>query len=630
MAAADFSQIPMSPNLAATLARASEVAGVTAAGDVNLEHVLLALCDDPDADAVLMASHVDVARLKSETARYLGSLAQQAGGGGLGVAPALSRILEAAAAAARGGRRRDINGAIVLAAIVGDGKSAAAQILQAHGLTFDEAIRALQAALAAPARESLPDFRPADDVLARARERVQSRSAPGLRDIMNDRPRTALPPPSAPPVPMLPPPEHALEERVEVQPPEFAPPDVGVQAEPPAVNLPETAAVDVETVNPAVGTATMQQPGEYADREQFNPEERLPPQRVEPTLSAPQGYVYPAEHQPPPPAYAPPPPVSFDFARPVPIASPPPIPPPIPQWQPGPQSQHSQQGPANGPGYGGQPGFARGPEPSFAPPPPQAMPPQQGGGGYGQGHPPGQPQFEAPYGYPGGPYGHPNGPPMPGPPMPGPPMSQPQMRAPAMPPPAPAGSPPQPLKVQRAKVETGQLAENIPRGMRVGRTERVEVRIAKAAAKAITEGLEGGGVAWHHEVTVTQAMSVRLRAPDGGFFIESASPETQWIENQLGFASDDFASWRFLVTPQSRGWNRLQIIVSARTIGADGMAAETALPDQVVEVKVRTNYKRTLLRWTGWILAAIAGGALAKFGEGGLSAISKIIEKMLH
>lgn len=258
------------------------------------------------------------------------------------------------------------------------------------------------------------------------------------------------------------------------------------------------------------------------------------------------------------------------------------------------------------------------------------MPPQQGGGGYGQGHPPGQPQFEAPYGHPGGPYGHPNGPPMPGPPMPGPPMSQPQMRAPAMPPPAPAGSPPQPLKVQRAKVETGQLAENIPRGMRVGRTERVEVRIAKAAAKAFTEGLEGGGVAWHHEVTVTQAMSVRLRAPDGGFFIESASPETQWIENQLGFASDDFASWRFLVTPQSRGWNRLQIIVSARTIGADGMAAETALPDQVVEVKVRTNYKRTLLRWTGWILAAIAGGALAKFGEGGLSAVSKIIEKMLH
>ena len=122
-------------------------------------------------------------------------------------------------------------------------------------------------------------------------------------------------------------------------------------------------------------------------------------------------------------------------------------------------------------------------------------------------------------------------------------------------------------------------------------------------------------------------MSVRLRAPDGGFFIETVSPETQWIENQLGFASDDFASWRFLITPQTRGWANLQIVVSARTIGADGMAAETALPDQVVEVKVRTNYKRTFMRWSGWVLAAIAGGALAKFGEGGLSLAVSVITK---
>ena len=120
----------------------------------------------------MTASRVDVPRLKSETVGYLNSQPRQNAGGTLGVAPALSRILEAAAAAARGGRRRDINGAIVLAAIVGDGKSVAAQILQVQGLTFDEAIRALQAALAPPPREALPDIRPTDDVLARARERV--------------------------------------------------------------------------------------------------------------------------------------------------------------------------------------------------------------------------------------------------------------------------------------------------------------------------------------------------------------------------------------------------------------------------------------------------------------------------
>ena len=198
---------------------------------------------------------------------------------------------------------------------------------------------------------------------------------------------------------------------------------------------------------------------------------------------------------------------------------------------------------------------------------------------------------------------------------------------------APRQSPP-PNPAQRrdgkAKTEAGQLAENIPRSMRVARTERVEVRIAKAAAKAITEGLDGGGVAWRHDVTVTQAMSVRLRAPDGGFFIETVSPETQWIENHLGFASDDFASWRFLITPQTRGRARLQIVLSARTIGADGMAAETAMPDQVVDVKVRTNYKRTFARWASWILAAIAGGALAKFGEGGLDIAKVVVQKFMH
>ena len=199
------------------------------------------------------------------------------------------------------------------------------------------------------------------------------------------------------------------------------------------------------------------------------------------------------------------------------------------------------------------------------------------------------------------------------------PMSQPAPQAPAA-----------SQREAQAKAEAGQLAENIPRTMRVGNSERIEVRIAKARVTALTQGLEGGGLAWRHDVTVTQAMSVRLRAPDGGFFIETASPETQWIENQLGLmAGDDFASWRFLVTPQKRGRARLQIIVSARTVGGDGLAAETALPDQVIEVKVRTNLKRAFLRWSGWIIAAVAGGAFAKFGEGALGMAMPLVQEIM-
>jgi hypothetical protein len=185
-------------------------------------------------------------------------------------------------------------------------------------------------------------------------------------------------------------------------------------------------------------------------------------------------------------------------------------------------------------------------------------------------------------------------------------------------------------KNKGAKVDQGQLAENIPRSMRVGRTERVEVRIAKASVKALTEGLEGDGAVWQHQVTITKAMAVRIRAPEGGFFVETASPETQWIENNLGYSNDDFASWRFLITPQWRGWSQLQIIISARTIGADGVAAETALPDQIIEVKVRRNLKRTFARLFGWAVAAIAGGALATFGATGMTSVKALLDSFIR
>jgi hypothetical protein len=137
--------------------------------------------------------------------------------------------------------------------------------------------------------------------------------------------------------------------------------------------------------------------------------------------------------------------------------------------------------------------------------------------------------------------------------------------------------------------------------------------------------LQGGGAAYQHEVMVTKAMSVRLRAPDGGFFIETASPETQWIEKTMLLSADDFASWRWHVTPREAGRKRLQLIISARTVSADGLAAETALPDQVITVRVRTNYARVAGRWVGWGVAAIAGGLLAKFGEGAFDAVGRML-----
>lgn len=174
-------------------------------------------------------------------------------------------------------------------------------------------------------------------------------------------------------------------------------------------------------------------------------------------------------------------------------------------------------------------------------------------------------------------------------------------------------------------VNPGQLAEAIPRSMRLWVPEKIEVRIARRTLDGLAAGLEGRGPVTHHDIVITSAMSVRLKAPDGGLAIDSVSPETQWIENRPGLlSSDEFASWRWTVRPLRKGRARLHLIVSARTAAPDGSTAETALPDQIIELKVRANYGLAVKRWTGWVTAAILGGALAKFGEGGFELLRNL------
>ncbi|HML44927.1 MAG TPA: Clp protease N-terminal domain-containing protein [Hyphomicrobium zavarzinii] len=149
----DLGRIPMSPYLTATLTRAADYATAQSHREVTLEHLLLALAEDPEATVVLKSSNIDLARLTAEVSDFLGRSDDRVdleSGQAIAISADLRRILEAAAAAARQGRRREINGAIVLAAIVGDGKSTAANLLRVQGLTFEEAIRALQRATAPP------------------------------------------------------------------------------------------------------------------------------------------------------------------------------------------------------------------------------------------------------------------------------------------------------------------------------------------------------------------------------------------------------------------------------------------------------------------------------------------------
>jgi hypothetical protein len=150
--------------------------------------------------------------------------------------------------------------------------------------------------------------------------------------------------------------------------------------------------------------------------------------------------------------------------------------------------------------------------------------------------------------------------------------------------------------------------------MRTGTPAGGEVRIARDKIELLMQALSGGSP--HRSGThVARALSVRLRAPTGGFAIEAVTPETQWIDGAAGLVQEDAAAWRWIIVPQRRGRGRLLLTVSARTIGADAHVAESAPPDRVIDVRVRANMARTSVRLIAWIASIAAAALLGRYGE---------------
>ncbi len=156
--------VPKSRALGATLTRAHDLARAQNHPAVTLEHLLLALVEDPDASSVLLSCNIDLLKLNAAIAEYVQQ--QPAGPGEMPeVAPALRTILEYAVAAARQSRRNEINGAIVLAAVIGEGRSEAARLLLAAGLKFQDTVAALKRSATAqrPAPAEPPPALPSTD-----------------------------------------------------------------------------------------------------------------------------------------------------------------------------------------------------------------------------------------------------------------------------------------------------------------------------------------------------------------------------------------------------------------------------------------------------------------------------------
>jgi hypothetical protein len=561
-----LSWVPKSRGLASTLARAYDYARAQAHRAVTLEHLLLALIADGDASRVLQACNVDLSRLNADASNYLLGLVDRVlpdHAGEPGIDPTLIRILDYASAAAQQSRRPEVNGAIVLAAIVGDGGSAAAAMLRAQGLTFEEAIRALQRATSAGRVAGSPSAVPGP---------TPAQAAPS---------NWSAPPPITP------------------QP---APPMPG----PPESTYPKSLS-QVAAGDPLTGAW-----GSTTEEILANARHRVDAGRTSvamPPAPNPAGQGQPGSHLQPhvEPWSEPQPTAQLSELR--------------EPWGNAGTDPHSQAGSNDqaqqiaGPAAeelavaaaispAARDGGALSAVPASDWAPEATSPGRPGAPLSASPIPVNQPDPRRDFAFDGN--------------IAGPPYLAPDEALFSRVPTAAAwtAAPAPPPQRQTAAPPAGRLAENLPRTVQVGKPKSVEARIAKASVRVLAEGLQGGGTAYPHDVIITKAMSMRLRAPDGGFWIEAASPETQWIENTLGPLTDDFASWRWTVTAQRRGRLRLQLVISARTVGADGLATETALQDQIIDVRVRTNYGRLAARWGGWITAAMAGGVLARFGEG--------------
>jgi len=594
----EFKSFPISAQLGESLERAHRFAREQSHRLVTLEHLLLALTEDAEAAAMLEQAGVDLGRLSADVSGYLGGLledmrAQSATE--LRPDADLMRVLKAATTAAQQSRRRQIDGAIVLAAIVGDGKSAAAGLLKALGMTFEGAIRALQRANTQARAKTAPpgampawspgsgagkpavgpEHRPtpaseiatptaaaevslatsAEEFLAAARARIQQRAAAARA---SEKPAAAVAAPS----------------------PAVA---AGGEKPNPPMSLPVAGRGDLNPSN--LAAAIRDVASEPAPQAQPAPVARAPEPPPEPAREA----TIPRPDPPPPEPVAPveaagvplPPRSLAAGAEQPPVAR---LPQPGAKRGPGPLPGRPLR-PADG---AGRPPLPQGPNaPSRFPP--------------GLGPPPrGSRASRGPNGA-GAPALHPGRP----------------VAAPIPPAMADAGGaivvPLQPRSGPAAPAshpERGPLAESVPRRMRSGIPATAEVRIARDKIDGLMLALCNRGV--RPEAYPTRTLAVRLRAPNGGFAIEANAPETQWIDRSSSGSGDSFAAWRWTITPHTHGRNRLLLTVSARLIGPDGLVAEAAPSDRSIEVKIAPNYGRLAQRWAGWLAALLTGIALGQ------------------
>lgn len=574
-------RIPMSPALQASLMRARDYASQQSHTQVHLEHLLLALTEDDDAALVLQSCRIDLERLRHDVSGHIGSQIERLPGGGTsdpGISPGLTQILKYATLAAKQGRRPRIDGAIVLAAIVGDERSMAAAFLKAQGLTFEEAIRALQQVGTPPGRRAAPPSSPPDAGPHRAPpalEEAETRAGSGPPHAHG--PTTAV----------------ARTARTLIDTEDLlAAARARVVSRGVLPRMGDTSGSDSDD-HPKLETPVVEQPVLPDQQAQTSaPVVEPTPAPVEPAAVAPERLTTPPDAEPTP---APPPRAG---------AQPPPLPwapPPLPSMPRPPRAQDAAAGPRPLPTP---------PAPPVAPPP---LPPTDI-------HPAARPEpaHERPT----------PSPPRMGPPTPARAAPYTPGQGPGSPPPGYPQRPPEPGPPQRPPgfeggprgdfgrallLDAKDVTHSIPTRLRVGIVRSVEVRIARPM---MAEGGGGPRPAPRADGVLVRTMSVRLRSARDALTIVALSPETHWDKPGAAHRpGSDADVWRFLVTPSKSGSTDIVLAVTVLAMGVDGQLVERALPEQIIPVDVTPNIARRMRRVGQLLLTSLVSIALLKTAE---------------
>lgn len=156
------------------------------------------------------------------------------------------------------------------------------------------------------------------------------------------------------------------------------------------------------------------------------------------------------------------------------------------------------------------------------------------------------------------------------------------------------------LEEEIKQLQVGQIAFNPPEIMKVGKPERVEVRITRESNTDFISTMKGRGHPQIEKLQVYEFMRVDLSGDD--FTIIPLNEPDQII------ASTDFTEWTWTVTPNKRGKKVLHLHVSLRIRLPDTEKTKGhPVIDKAIVVKVNPAYsgKRFMKENWKWLMTAM-------------------------